>query len=517
MKINKYPSEFKLISKLLATQLLIFFSVVVSHAQSDNYWSWNFNTPSTLLAGAVVGGSAGPSAAFYNPALIDHENVPTLSLSASLVSLQFYKVENIAGEGIDASKFLFRIQPRFISFFLQNANDRLGLEVAVLTPVAEEIQYTIQHTDTLDLVARTEGPELYSGYLKYRRKYQDTFVGFGASYQVLPNLYIGGSSFISIKILDYDFRRSAQAFQVQDSVIVNGSTEPVYIAQNNFSEQFQYVHLSLVFKLGLQYKALNERIGVGLNLTFPNLRVYGDGKVRKAFDRSNVFDDDEDNFTRNYAFVQLEKNLKTTVKSPFSIALGFHYFTKKRKNGMFLTAEYFDEIDPYAIVNPTTNTDQVPEDFEGLIASEDFMSYYARAKAVTNAALGFKQYISKSLMFFGGFRTDFTAGVDDNFRFLGDKFKINQIHVDKYHLTLGPVLTLGKFDIITGLKYTRGRNRDKPQIINYADPVEYDPITMQSLEGPRSNSANVKLDEIALFFGLTVDLDRKSKTGEKEN
>lgn len=96
---------------------IIFFSIIrVSLAQSDNYWSWTFNTPSMLVAGSVVGGSAGPSAVFYNPALINHEQVPSLTLSANLVSLQSFKANNIAGEGIDADKLIFKIQPRFLSY-----------------------------------------------------------------------------------------------------------------------------------------------------------------------------------------------------------------------------------------------------------------------------------------------------------------------------------------------------------------------------------------------------------------
>ena len=71
-------------------------------AQNDNYWSWNFNTPSTLMAGSVIAGSAGPSAVYYNPALVDQEDMPNFSLSASLVSFQSFKAKNIAGDGLDA-------------------------------------------------------------------------------------------------------------------------------------------------------------------------------------------------------------------------------------------------------------------------------------------------------------------------------------------------------------------------------------------------------------------------------
>ena len=193
--------------------IVLFASAENLQAQSDNYWSWNFNTPSTLLAGAVVGGSAGPSAVFYNPALIDHENVPSFSLSANIISLQFFNADNIAGEGIDADKFVFKVQPRFISYVLPNENDRLGFEAAILSPTSEEINYTIQHFDELDIIQRTTGPETYSGYLKYSRKYDETWAGFGVSYRLSDNFYIGASSFLSIKVLKYQFRRRADAYQ----------------------------------------------------------------------------------------------------------------------------------------------------------------------------------------------------------------------------------------------------------------------------------------------------------------
>ena len=44
------------------------------------------------------------------------------------------------------------------------------------------------------------------------------------------------------------------------------------------------------------------------------------------------------------------------------------------------------------------------------------------------------------------------------------------------------------------------------QVINYADPVEYNPITQQALEGKRNDNAHASYNEIALFLGMSVDL-----------
>ena len=171
---------------------------VLSMAQSDNYWSWNLNTPSTLLAGSVVGGSAGPSAVYYNPALIDHENVPSFSLSASIVSLQFFKAHNFVGNGIDVDKTILKVQPKFLSFVLPSKNDRLGMEATILSPVSEEMNFRVQHFDELDIIRRTQGNETYSGYLNYSRKYDATWGGgFELSYKLNEQVYIGLSSIIN--------------------------------------------------------------------------------------------------------------------------------------------------------------------------------------------------------------------------------------------------------------------------------------------------------------------------------
>ncbi len=355
--------------------IILFLVTLNALGQSDNYWSWNFNTPSMLLAGSVVGGSAGPSAVFYNPSLIDHESMPSLSVSASLVSLQFFKAENIAGNDIDANKTIMMIQPRFLSYILPNQNDRLGLEAAILSPVSEEIRYTLQHFNELDIIRRTEGPESYSGYLKYERTFDDTWIGFGASYRLSDNFYIGGSTFLSVKLLNYQYRTLAQAYQESDSVIVNQEKEPRYIALNSFEEEFKYWFLSFIFKFGGQYKTSDERFTLGINVTFPDIPFIGQADIRKTFHRSNIYDNSYDSFNANEIFIEVARKESTSVKSPFSVAIGSQYFSKSRKNSILLTVEYFHRIDPYAIASPSYNSDNIPDYLNGIIDPADILAY----------------------------------------------------------------------------------------------------------------------------------------------
>jgi hypothetical protein len=497
-------------AKANKTAYLIFiycFYSALATAQTDNYWSWSFNTPSTLLGGAVVGGSAGPSAVYYNPSLIGQENIASLSLSASIISLQFLKVENLAGENINGEDFIFKIQPRFLSYVIPTKNEKWGVEAVVLSPTSDEKEYVLQHESEIDIIQRVEGLEKYVGYLRYNRRFDDTWVGAGFSYKINPQFFIGSSAFVSTKILNYQFIQNAKAYQKSDTIIVNGQSEPKYIAESGFEEEVKYWDVSFVIKLGAQYKSKNEQFSIGANVTFPNIPFLGTADVRKSGIRSNVFNNQSDQFTSNQSFAEVERDIKTLVKSPFSIALGMQYVTVSRKNSILFTVEYFHSLDTYNSININSNVDsEILGDIP--VSSTDFMSYYAGAKPVTNFAIGFKQYFNEKLFVLGGFRTDFSASSTSAFRFLEDKFKINQVHLDKYHITLGPVARFKNIQVITGLQYTYGRNRGFENIVNYANPVEYIPSTNQSLQGLRQGNAEAYINELALFFGLTLGLKK---------
>ena len=480
----------------------------MAFAQSDNYWSWNFNTPSSLLSGAVVGGNAGPSSIYYNPALIDHGNVPALTVSANILSLQFLNVNNVAGNGIDANQFIFKVQPRFISYTLPVKNNRLGIEVAILSPISEEVRFSLQHDNQLDIIERTQGLETYTGFLEYSRSYDDTWVGGGASYQVSDNLFLGLSSFVSIKLLKYKYSQSTKAFQENDSVLVGNLYEPKYIAESSFEEKFKYWYLSFIFKVGAQYISDSKQVSVGINITLPDLPIYGEADIRKSVSRSNIYDNSSQSMVSNETTVQSIEDSKVRVKNPFSIAIGGQYKTEDKKNFILLTAEYFHRIKSYAVVQSTLPPPNwLPNYFENKLSGNDFMSYNFEANSVTNVAVGFKHQISSSLIFLGGFRTDFTISNTDNPRFVTEKFAVNRIHFNKYHLTGGVVLKIKKFGVIGGAQYTRGKTENMPEMINYTTPREYIPETDQSLEGYRQNNTVAILNELSLFFGLTVDFD----------
>jgi hypothetical protein len=351
------------------------------------------------------------------------------------------------------------------------------------------------------------GDEVYSGYLNYSRRYDDLWFGGGLSYRFSDQFYIGMSGFGSVKTLKYQYVEEAKAYSKGDSVFINGNYEPRYIATVGFQEEFKYWYVSLIFKLGLQYRTANNRLSVGLNLTFPDIPVIGRGDVRKEISRSNIFNDDEGEFVSNENVIGTAENINVRVKNPFSVALGLQFITANMKSTISINMEYFNKIDPYAIVKSTYQASWLPNTPSIKLPVNDFQSYTFMAGSITNAAVGFKQVIASSFYLLTGFRTDFSASRSDNEDSISKITSVDQIQIDKYHISFGPVWKFKRYKIITGLQYTLGRNNDTFQRVNYSNPIEYNPATDQSLVGVDRTAAEAALNEIALFFGVTIDLN----------
>lgn len=494
-------------NKIYYSFLITFLLVMLtknSFSQSNHYWMQNFNTESSLLAGAVVGGEAGPSAVYYNPALINQDESHKFALSANLLSFQSMTIENPVGTGTEFSKFIFQVQPKFISYAgSPKKKSKITYEFAFLVPLTNNIKFSYFHDDELDIIKRLDGPEDYVGEITYRNHYNDYYVGGGLSHILSDIFTVGASMFVSIKTLEYRNNVVMKAMQNTDTVYSNGEPEPFYFAQNSYSEQLKYWDVSVLFKLGFHFQSKNGNWGVGLNFTTPNLHIYGEADVKKEFYRGDVFNDKEGVFTENRAFAGLQQDIGTNIKDPFSIALGLVYKTPNRKNSIMLTSEYFFEIGEYALLE-TTNSKVVGNVQPDNVS--DVMNYITSANAILNVGVGFVQYINEQLTINGGFKTDFNAltGQDQKFADnINEKPRLSDLIFDKFHVIAGPRLDVKRFGIVLGIQYTWGRQDNLYNMVNFADAVEYNPVTGQSLQGVRQQNMKLSYNEFSLFFGVT--------------
>ena len=180
------------------------FSSIQTNAQSRHYWSQNFNTESSLVAGAVVGGYAGPSAIYFNPALISKDDSHKFALSVNLFSFQDIVLDNIASEGTQYDNFIFKVQPKFISYtWVPKKNPKLTVELAFMVPITYNIKFTYIYNEQVEVINRLDGVEEYTGKIGYKYLYDDYYAGGGLSKKISDRVTMGASGFLSIKVLDY--------------------------------------------------------------------------------------------------------------------------------------------------------------------------------------------------------------------------------------------------------------------------------------------------------------------------
>ncbi len=491
-------------AKTIVFKILFLLLPLVGFSQSDHYWSQNFNLGSSLLSGAVVGGKAGVSAIYYNPAQIGHDSTLNFSFSVNLLSFQSYNIENFAGENIDLSKFNFKLQPKYISYIFQPAkSDKIYIELAVLSRVSENLTFNVDHINKLNIIDRLDGDEHYTSNLKSRRKYDDKWVGGGLSYRFNNNWSIGASLFFSVKVLDYSYGHSMYAFQSSDTLFSGGNPEQYYFPLFELEEQLKYWDISLIPKFGIHYLSDNQGFGFGMNFTLPNISIYGEGDVGKKITRANVFDNDEGKFTSDLVLLEAQRKVRTNIKDPFSVAIGFLYRTRNEKSMILLTAEYFNKLDSYSIVSTSDELTNSNNAAKELFGDQDVMSFYYNAGSVTNVAFGFRQYFNEKISLLGGFRTDFSSYAEIADEFGNTKPKLFKIHQNKFHITGGPDLSWKKINLFLGFQYSIGRGEDLEQIINFSDPIEYNTQSGESLQGIRKNNMRINYNELSLFFGLT--------------
>ena len=249
--------------------ILILVSPSILYAQSHNYWSRNFNEESSLLSGAVVGGGAGPSAIYYNPASISEINESKLSLNASLFSFDFVKAKNAMGDNMDVKYIRGVVVPRFISYMLKPKNrPKWRLEAAFLNNEDFRMEIAQSVDQRVDVLSQLPGNERHYAYLNYRNRYRDDWVGIGGSREMNPNLYLGASMFISVKTLDYSYTEDIMAGPT-DPVFIDNQQIPFYSATYKESELVKFMDYRILWKFGMLVK--RDRTSFGFNITTPSI------------------------------------------------------------------------------------------------------------------------------------------------------------------------------------------------------------------------------------------------------
>jgi hypothetical protein len=491
----------RLLRREIALVILAFIMIPFrGTAQIDHYWSQNFNTASALLSGAVVGGEAEISSVFYNPAQISHKNAQNFALTASLFKYERYRLRNGLGDEIDLKRDIFKVLPKFVSY-TKSKDNGLDYELAIFTRNEQKVELFADVSRVLDILSQPDGEEFYNADIQYKVDFKDFWIAGGFSKELASGLKIGLGNYISIKTLKNEYELNARAFPQDDTIQINGSPAPFYLAATSNRAIQKLVDVRLLWKFGLQY---NKGLwGVGLTVSTPSIPIYGEGEAKRETSRANIFNPSDGSPVIDFSVSDYQRKVRARLKDPLAIALGLHYRSPDDKNSILFTAEYFFPIKEYDMLELEQDNNQATPSVQDSLGMS-VIPFKRKTNGVLNAGFGYRKYINEKVSFLGGFRTDFTAADQEFLR--ESNFLLNRIPYDQLHLTAGGAFVIqNKIEVIGGFQLSAGKLKEVDQMANLGEPLEYIPETGQSLQGIIQPVMDVNYYALSLFFGFTYD------------
>jgi len=483
-----------------------FFGFAQLNAQSFNHWGRSFNQESSLLGGAVVGGGAGPSAIYYNPAGISEIQESKLSVHASLFSFKFFNVKNALGDGIDIKWSTIMVEPRFLSYMIKpKKHPEWNFEIAMLNNENYYLDVAKSVDQEIDILSSHDGLDRYFAVAQSQNRFRDYWVGAGWSWKINSRLSVGVSMFVAVKSNEYTYNLSIEAYPLDS--LPSTQQEDYTSANYQQNEYFKYNDYRLIWKAGVMYKW--DRVSVGANFTTPSFGgIYSDGKRVTRRERQSGISDPEtgeplpDYFIGDY---QEKKAVTVDHKTPWSISAGLTVHSRDRKRTFYTTIEYFNGLDPFRIIEADENPNVATGNISNSITQGEWLTFISGAEPVLNVGVGYSWIISENLWLMTGFRTDYNYVKNVDYQGFDAGKAIKSIGVNNYHFTGGLSWNILGQDLMTGLQYTFGFEDGLKQIVNLSDPVEYNYEEKAALQGTRNSNMRAMVNSLSLFIGATFN------------
>jgi len=448
------------------------------------------NTSSSLLGGAVVGGNAGDIAIFYNPAAIRIEDQKQIAFNASLLNFDLHDYKNALGYDRNLDYLEWGVKPRFLSYkFRINKNEKWNYQIAMFSREDQLIELWDYKTVGVNSQIGNHAMEYTASY-NLDRRYKDYWFGIGGSYIFSPNLSIGLTLFGSAKSLRY----SQSSIIDLDPLVAPISDNSSW---SNIEKQSLYT-ISLIPKLGILYH--KGQFGIGLNITIPSIRLWGDGHNQRTIRYSNVYVEGQ----KQDDFLKSDNNnyMVATIKEPLAISIGLNYNSKNNKSEYYFTAEYFAPIKTYKLLDNTKISSWGQKEYS---PGDDFLSMKYGSKQITNIAVGYRHKMNDNLYILSGVKTNFSAYAPSN----DDEWEgINEYIIaipSLYQISLGAQFKYKANTVIIGAEYTFGQEHNAKQLSNYGYPGIFDKERHIALQNNPEYTMSYSSKSVGFYVGYTFD------------
>ena len=482
------------------------FSYGPAQAQGIRYWDQTLNSEAALLSNIVVAGESGVAAIYYNPATITEMKRNNLSLSANLFSVSFSQANNALGVDFPADRTQLDVYPRIVTLTLNpKKKPELTIEVAYFAKTNNYMQINQGTSLNGDIIASNPGNEYYTAEYYLRSKFQDYYGGAGFGYKLSNTVAFGFSTMVSFKDDQFYNLISANAFTLPETD--QGITRQ-YLSNAAYHIKYNMFDVRLVTKAGLTLK--RNSWALGMNISFPSIKLFGDGTVVKQYEYSNIHKEAGNPEGFNSYSGGRQKKCTSHFKDPLSISAGANYYSPSRNSILLFTAEYFFGVPTFEYIEAHHDPGEGGYNYSPVDPAE-WLSFTARQIPVFNAGVAYKQQLRENLMFSGGFRTDFSC-LDP---VKSGDFPYNNKNMaytfNVYHVNYGLGFNFKRGSIILGMQFSHGQVSDQHQIVNLTEPVEYISDTQMPLTGEIKDNVQVKYNDISVYFGFMFNFLKEGK------
>lgn len=490
--------------KILLTSLLFFMHVLLSAQLINHYWMQNFNSTSSLIGGAVVAGDGDNSSIYYNPAtIVEMHEGSNVSIAANLFTWNIYDYYNALGAGNNLHNTNFQVQPQFTSFAQNPKKGNISYAASILTRIKEDFESSYANSEYYDVLPGIPGEEIYNTTFNYRIKYVDTWVGFGIGQKLNHGFSYGITLFVSGVSFIYNYTYTASAYKFADST--NTNSDLSIVALNSYGESMKFTQYRIISKLGLAYKYKNWRFG--FVFTIPSINVFTSGREAGRNQKQvNIHDSTGIRIPDYEIFSAQEKDqLKANMKYPFAVSFGFIRILKQGNQKLYFTMEYFNGIKPYGMLDAEINPDITSPSVYASLPNKDYLSFAYKADAVFNVAIGYSWVLNNNLKFVNAIRTDFTSINNISSEELDGYNYIKTENFNIYHYSGGINFNFKKNNVTAGGQFSFGYKNNVQNIVNFNDPVEFNPETSEVLLGTVNNDAYMRYYGVSIYISATLN------------
>jgi hypothetical protein len=281
-----------------------------------------------------------------------------------------------------------------------------------------------------------------------------------------PNIAIGVTPYLSVR--DQKTRKHAYS-EIIDQV---GNVSAAIITQ-----QFEYKNYRLLAKAG--FGANFDPLTLGLSITTPSLSLSGSGSSLVNLINSGDGSSEETAFIANY-----QQDVAARHKLPLAVGFGAGY--KLGKHRLHVSAEWYDEIARYNILDTENFTAQ---------SSGETITYPVNneLKSVVNYGLGAEFYVTENLDLFISYITDYSAAVPDT------RTNLTVSTWDIYHLSGGAAFSIGRSEFTLGINYAFGSGKVK-------GPVNLPDSDIQNTLVDLLENSDLDYKRIKFLIGFSIEI-----------